>query len=443
MPSKNKARLIWLLSTSAISVALGADVVVKNQGYLPFAGEPINYRSNKLDDPIARLQKRIDGGTARLQYDARRGYLKAVLDELRIPVSSQVLVFSKTSFQFQQIAPATPRALYYNDDVYVGQVHNGKFLEFISFDPMQGAVFYVLDDHRSDHPVFERAAVDCIQCHVAPSTRNVPGVLMRSVFTRPTGYPAAGAPAFVNGQETPISQRWGGWYVTAERGAEGSMANALVSDPKNPEQIDRASQANAATLAGRFDQSDYLAGSSDIVALMVLAHQTQLHNLITQTNYQTRIALFDEAKNKAAEGASEPSSKRFEGPAEQLVRYLLFTNEVPLQSPIKGASGFTEEFAARGPRDSLSRSLRDFDLSHRMFKYPCSYLIYSEDFDAIPSPAKDYIYRRLFEVLSGKDQSPEFSSLTNEDRRSILEILLATKHGLPAEMAAVRAANQQ
>lgn len=441
MPFKNKARPSWVLATAlsltAIALALGAQVVVKNQGYLPFADEPINYRSQKLADPIAKLQKRLDSGGAILHYDSRHGYLKAVLDELRIPVSSQVLVFSKTSFQFQQIAPATPRALYYNDDVYVGRVHNGKFLEFVSFDPMQGAVFYVLDDHKTEHPVFERAAVDCVQCHVAPSTRNVPGVLMRSVFTRATGYPAAGTRSFVTGQESPISQRWGGWYVTAAPGIEGSMANAIVSDPKTPEQTDNASGAILTNLAGRYDYADYLTGSSDVVALMVLAHQTQMHNLITQTNYQTRMALFDESKNKplagSAGGAAEPSSKRFQGPAEQLVRYLLFTSEVPLENHIKGVSGFAEEFAARGPRDSFGRSLRDFDLRSRMFKYPCSYLIYSEDFDAIPAPAKDYIYRRLFEVLSGQDQSAEFSSLKADDRRAILEILLATKPGLPAE----------
>jgi hypothetical protein len=115
------------------------------------------------------------------------------------------------------------------------------------------------------------------------------------------------------------------------------------------------------------------------------------------------------------------------------VRYLLFTNEAPLDGPVAGTSAFAEEFMARGPRDSHGRSLRDFDLRTRIFKYPCSYLIYSEAFDSIPEPAKEYIYRRLFEVLSGREQGPEFASLSNEDRRAILEILVATKPGLPDE----------
>ena len=160
---------------------------------------------------------------------------------------------------------------------------------------------------------------------------------------------------------------------------------------------------------------------------VVLAHQTQMHNLITQTNYQTRIALYKEPGQ-----LSEAGRVAFERPAEQLVRYLLFANEAHLEEPVS-PSRFAEEFAARGPRDARGRSLRDFDLRTRIFKYPCSYLIYSEDFDAIPEPAKSYVYRRLFEVLTGREQGPEFASLSAGDRRAILEILIATKPGLPDE----------
>jgi hypothetical protein len=286
----------------------------------------------------------------------------------------------------------------------------------------------VMDEHRDKHPRFERSEVDCIQCHVAPSTKGIPGVMLRSVFTKPDGTADAAARSFVTGQESPLSQRWGGWYVTAKNGSQGGMANVLISDPQHPEQLDRAAGANLASLAGRFDTTAYLAGSSDIVALMVLAHQTQMHNWITLTNYQTRLALYKQAGTNPDE-----IPKRFEGPAEQLVRYLLFTNETPLAAPIAGTSDFARQFTARGPRDSEGRSLRDFDLQKRIFKYPCSYLIYSEAFDAIPAPAKDYVYRRLFDILSGREQGPEFASLSSQDRRAILEILVATKPGLPQE----------
>lgn len=415
-------------------------VVEKNQGFLPFADAPINYRSSDLNDPVAKLEKRLERGELKLRYDPKHGYLKSILEALHIAVSSQTLVFSKTSFQFPDITPAAPRALYYNDDVYVGQVHDGRFLEFVSFDPMQGAIFYVMDEHRDKHPRFERSEVDCIQCHVAPSTKGIPGVMLRSVFTKPDGTADGAARTFVTGQESPLSQRWGGWYVTAKSGSQGAMANAIISDLQHPEQLDRAAGANLTSLAGRFDTAAYLTGSSDIVALMVLAHQTQMHNWITLTNYQTRIALYNDHSGGAI---SEDVRKKFEAAAEQLVRYLLFTNEVPLQNPIAGTSDFARQFTARGPRDSQGRSLRDFDLQRRIFKYPCSYLIYSQAFDAIPAPAKDYIYHRLFDILSGREQGPEFASLSSQDRRAILEILVATKPGLPEEWKhLIRDANQ-
>jgi hypothetical protein len=165
-----------------------------------------------------------------------------------------------------------------------------------------------------------------------------------------------------------------------------------------------------------------------VIAHLVLAHQTQMHNLITLTNYQTRIALYKE--NGVITDAVR---QQIEKPAEQLVRYLLFTNEAPIDQSIDRHSAFAADFVARGPRDPSGRSIRDFDLNKRIFKYPCSYLIYSEAFDSIPEPAKSYIYRRLFEVLSGQDQTPDFVSLSTKDRRAILEILVATKPAVPEE----------
>jgi hypothetical protein len=413
--------LVWLI------LPVHGQIAVRKQGYVPFSDAPINYLSDALNDPVAKLQQRIGRGEAKLEYEPAHGYLKPVLDALDIPVTSQTLVFSKTSFQFRKISPQTPRALYFNDDVYVGQVNEGKALEIVSFDPMQGAIFYLLDERKSAQPVFQRAELDCTQCHVAASTRGVPGVLLRSIYPNPSGTQATHSASFITGQESPLQERWGGWYVTGKVGRQTHMGNAVVQDKEHPEQLDRPSGA------GRFDTSAYLTGHSDVVAHLVLAHQTQMHNLITLTNYQTRLALH-------AGPLSDEARKQYEGPAEELLRYLLFTNEVPLDDRVKGDSGFTEEFRSRGPRDARGRSLRDFDLRKRIFKYPCSYLIYSGAFDTLPAPAKEYIYHRLLEILTGRDQSPEFAKLTGKDRRAILEILLATKPGLPEEW---RKYNQQ
>jgi hypothetical protein len=439
LPSNLTAGL-YMAAVGCFVFPLLGQVVVKNQGFLPFGDAPINYRSSlNLTDPIAKLQQQLDRGEQTLKYEPGHGYLNSVLHALRIPVSSQTLVFSKTSFQYPYITPASPRALYFNDDVYVGQVHHSKSLEFVSFDPTQGAIFYILDESKVEHPRFERSQLDCVQCHVSTSTtRGIPGVMVRSVYTSPSGHQAAGTPAYVTGHESPLEQRWGGWYVTGTYGKQTHLGNAIVANAKSAGQLDRAAGANITSLADRIDTSRYLTGHSDVVAHLVLAHQTQMHNLITETNYRFRLGAFaDEARNKKeglpAGTISSAARQQFERPAEALVKYLLFVNEAPLADTVKGTSGFTEQFAALGPRDSLGRSVRDFDLHKRIFKYPCSYLIYSEAFDAIPGPAKEYIYRRLFEVLSGRERSPEFESLSDEDRRAIFEILVATKPGLPEE----------
>jgi len=405
--------LIWLI------LPVYGQIAVRKQGYVPFSDAPINYLSDALTDPVAKLQQRVSRGEVNLAYEPAHGYLKSVLDALDIPVSSQTLVFSKTSFQFRKISPETPRALYFNDDVYVGQVHEGKALEIVSFDPMQGAIFYLLDERKSEQPVFQRAELDCTQCHVAASTRGVPGVLLRSIYPNPTGTQATHSTSFITGQDSPLQERWGGWFVTGTVGRQTHMGNAVVQDKEHPEQLGRSGSLN-------FDASAYLTRHSDVVAHLVLAHQTQMHNLITLTNYQTRLAL-------DAGPLTDETRKQYEGPAEELLRYLLFANEAPLSDRVKGDAGFTEEFRSRGPRDARGRSLRDFDLRKRIFKYPCSYLIYSAAFDTLPAPAKEYVYHRLLEILTGRDQSPEFAKLTGKDRRAILEILLATKPGLPEE----------
>lgn len=412
-----------------------AQIAVRNQGYLPYDDAPIHYRSGETSDPVAQLQRKLDAGHAELHFDgSEHGYLRSILQRLNIPPSSQTLVFSKTSFQYPKISPQHPRALYFNDDVYVGVVHEGKEVEVISFDKRQGAVYYILHDRRADEPRFERAELDCTQCHIAPGTRGVPGVLLRSVIATDSGTPLTGARSYIIDQDTPLSQRWGGWYVTGSVAGK-SMANAIAkpgADPKAP--------LLEALPSDRFDASAYLVPTSDEVALLVLAHQTQAHNLITLTSYRTRIALYRFGGEPAL--VSPPRLERLPQevraqitrPAEQLLRYLLFADEqsLPRLDPNQIAdSPFARDFAALGPRDDKGRSLRDFDLRTRVFRYPLSYLIYSDGFDALPEPAKGYVYARLLQVLGGGDRSGDFDALSAQDRRAITEILIATKRGLP------------
>lgn len=433
-----------LLASFTIAVAIGivghtmllageTRVVVKTQGFLPFADAPIYYRTSKtLNDQITRLNSQLERGEVELKWEPKNGYLRSVLDALGVPISSQLLVFSKTSLQMLHISPASPRALYFNDNVYVGQVRNSKSLELIAFDATQGAVFYVLGEEKVEKPSFERAQLDCVQCHIAQATRGVPGVVVRSVVTTAKGLPKGGAPIYTMGHETPLADRWGGWYVTGSPSPQAHLGN--IDTAGAPQTFGK----NLPNLKGTIEISQFLGEHSDIVAHLVLAHQTQMHNLVTETNYRYRLGVHADTVKAKKEGReftepSEETRRQYEKAAEATLRYLLFTNEAHIASPIQGSSPFAAEFAALGPRDRKGRSLRDFDLQKRIFKYPCSYLIYSDAFDAIPGPAREYLLKRLLEVLSGRDQSVDFAGLTAEVRQAILEILVDTKAGLPPE----------
>ena len=438
-----------LVTGSYLAAPALAQIAVRNQGYIPYSEPPINYRSQDLTDPVALLQKQIDTGKRSLTYEPKQGYLKSVLDLLKVPVESQTLVFSKTSFQYPKISPQHPRALYYNDDVYVGKVHDGNAIEIVSFDPKQGAVFYLVDERKVDRPVFQRAELDCTQCHIAAGTRGVPGVLLRSVFSTTIGTLTPRAPSFITDQESPLKQRWGGWYVDGSL-ADATMANAVAANaspatmPISVSTPTPRPVPELMPLAGKtYDPSAYLAPGSDQVALLVLTHQAQMHNLITLTNYQTRLALYALRKadpnadlNAPLDALPENARRQIQKPADQLLHHLLFVNETVLGLDSKqavAASPFARAFAAQGVRDSKGRSLRDFDLHDRIFQYPCSYLIYNAAFDALPQPARGYIYHRLLLILNGQDQSPEFAGLPAQSRQAILSILLETKPDLPAE----------
>jgi hypothetical protein len=117
---------------------------------------------------------------------------------------------------------------------------------------------------------------------------------------------------------------------------------------------------------------------------------------------------------------------------------MLFVDETPLAGKIEGTSGFTQKFSAEGPADARGRSLRQLDLERRLMRYPCSYMIYSQAFEALPAMAKDAVYRRMWEVLSGGDKQKPYDRLSLADRRAIVEILRDTKKDLPAYFQLVR-----
>jgi hypothetical protein len=162
----------------------------------------------------------------------------------------------------------------------------------------------------------------------------------------------------------------------------------------------------------------------------VLNHQTRMTNLLIRLGWQSRIA-------SRAPSKGGPLSPDVRDTAHELVDYMLFIDEAPLPSSVRGSSSFSKDFPAKGPRDSKGRSLRDLDLTRRLLRYPCSYMIYTEAFDGLPAPAKALVYERMWQVLSGAAKDADYSKLASADRRAIVEILRETKKDLPAYWRAI------
>lgn len=419
--------LIGLASGTAVALAgLAGSFMV------PLEHEAIQYTARPIDDAVTRLQKQLSSGKVKLAYDEEHGYLKSVLRALDIPVESQVLVFSKTSFQAPRISPRMPRALYYNDHVSVGFVRGGDVLEIAAQDPKQGTVFYTLEQERTSRPQFDRNDT-CLQCHQSRATLGVPGLFVSSVYPSSSGAPLFQAGTAFVYQESPISKRWGGWYVSGTHGDMTHRGNAIVPDKLRPDELETEGTQNVTDLSAKFNTGAYLTPHSDIVSLMVLEHQSYMANLITRVGFETRMALAEAAAvNGEASALPDSIQNRINAAAEELVEYMLFRKEAKITAPIRGTSGFAEAFMKAGPRDKRGRSLRDLDMTSRMFRYPCSYLIYSEAFDNMPPVVKDRVLRRLWEVLTGRESGAAFAHLSGDDRKAILEIITDTKQRLPA-----------
>jgi hypothetical protein len=382
---------------------------------MPFDEDTIAYSKATADGPVARLQKRIDSGEAKFQFDERFGYLKSLLKELNVPEPSQMLVFSKTSLQRERISPHNPRSLFFADDAYVGFIPGAPIMEISGVDPKLGAVFYTLEQRKVERPKFVRND-QCLECHASAKSMGVPGHLVRSFATDELGVVDLSTGTSQVNHRTPLAERWGGWYVTGTHGQETHRGNligaaAFERHLKEPNYLGSISD-----LSPFFEVSHYLKNQSDIVALMVLEHQTHMQNFITRLNYETTLALQQYGHIKYQKST-----------ANAFLRYLLFTEEVQLNSPVSGSPEFVKTFAARGPRDKQGRSLRDFDLQTRLFKYPCSYLIYSEAFDALPKAMKEFLYARLHEILAESDSNADFQGITDKEKRAIIEILADTK----------------
>lgn len=370
------------------------------------------YKGTPASGPVEAVRQGLEQGAVSLEFDARLGYLPGLLRLLKVPAASQLLVASKTSPNKSYISPRNPRALFFSDAAAVAFVPGAELIEIAAADAKLGVAFYTMDQKAGARARLVRDD-RCLECHASSKTLGGPGWLVRSFQTHADGEVDVLSGLMVS-HRTPIAQRWGGYYVTGETGGQAHRGNQFSSGPRP------GGTGSLTNLAGLVEVQKFPEATSDVVALLVLEHQVQMMNLLTRLRLETEALGEREGFERAA------------GISEEVLKYLLFLDEAPLAAPVRGNSGFAKEFEAAGPVDGKGRSLRELDLRTRLFRHPCSYMIYSASFEALPQRAKRHVYRRLWEVLSGEDVSAPFHALAPERRAVVREILVQTVKDLPA-----------
>lgn len=373
-------------------------------------------RQAQAPDPIAALAADLAAGKQTLRfYGPDKGYAPSLLQRLGVAEDSQVLVFSKTSFQAEFVDPASPRAIYFNDSLAIATIPGAPLIEMWAIGRDGRLRFYTLKNVQAGRPRVQTEDLSCEGCHESLNPA-LPGPLIESVTTLPSGVILNVDSNRLTDGRTPIADRWGGWYVTGRHGAMHHRGN--VSAPSVTEAFTTSDRGqNITDLAGRIDAARYVRTTSDIVALMTLEHQAGF------------ISLTDNLKALAASGA-DPATVATA--VDQLADYMLGVDAAVLTDPVKGVSGFSERFTAQGPKDAKGRGLRDFDLRTRLFRYPVSFMIYSPAFDTLPAEAKTQVYQRLADVLTGRETAAKYARLSSADRTAALDIVAATKPNLPA-----------
>ena len=381
----------------------------------------IQYSAGPLDNVINTLNQRLEDGAVRLTFDGRAGYLQSALDAIGLQADSQMLVFSKGSLQGRRISQTNPRAIYFNDVAALGFVRGGDALELAVQDARQGVVFYTLAQKPAEAPRFKREMI-CLGCHMTGDTHGVPGLLLFS--STPETSESFGSIVFQR-QAMPPARRFGGWLVTGGSPSFRHLGNGLDVLRDRP-------STGLATTEGLYDPDGYLSHQSDVAALMVFTHQVGMVDLMIRAGWEARMTGAAAGTTVSSKVASV-SLPVLKAVADDVVDGLLFIDEARLDGPVQGGAGFAERFQRLGPRDTKGRSLRDLNLETRLLRYPCSYLIYSPMFDALPPVMKGLIYERMWQVLSGAERDERYrAALSLADRQAIVNILRDTRPGLPA-----------
>ena len=395
---------------------------------------PIFYSKTKPQDAAQKLEALIRSGKASIDRTDAWSVMRDVMKHLEIPQESQVLVFSKTSKQTDLISPQTPRAVYFGDNAYIGYCLGGV-IEIDTVDPVLGPIFYTVDPYaEEDKPVHFERDQSCLSCHGGTFTPEVPGVMVRSVFPSATGHPIMSQGSTVVDTMTPFENRWGGWYVTGKHGQSFHRGNVVaVENPDDTCDMPVEDGANVTDLAKFVDVTPFPRAQSDIVALMVLEHQTFVQNALTKANHTALRAMHmqrslqKELGETVSDVPTGTALRMIEHSVEDVLDALLFKDEAPLpEGGIEGDESFQTAFSSNAPRSGDGRSLKDFQLLNRLFKYRCSYMVHSVTFQHLTPPLKTRVLKALRQILEGGDTTGRYDYLSETERGHALKILAET-----------------
>lgn len=382
--------------------------------------EPHRYHQRELKDPFTRIKSDLEAGKLGLDHGSEKAFLASLLARLGVPVSSQMLVFSTTSLQLRLIRQDNPRALYFSDDLHIGYIPGGK-IEVLSMDPELGAIFYMFDIPRVGESVRVERSERCNNCHADDDTGGVPGIVIKSVMPGATGGSLDTFRPERTGHDVPFSERFGGWYVTGKSAIANHLGNTFgryVGGELTRVALDPAT---------RFDASRYLLPTSDILPQLIHEHQAGFVNRVLRAGYTAR-TLLHESKGRL----TPAQSAELDEEARLITRYLLFADEAKLPTGgVEGDAAYKADFLRARHAGPLGASLKDFDLKTRLFRYRCSYLIYSPVFTALPAEMKTRIFRHMSAALNWTRPSADYAYLPAPEKQAIVAILRATLKGLP------------
>ncbi len=382
---------------------------------------PIEYGKAAPTDAVTKLVQGIESGDVVIPHDGAAFSLEGLLDALGVPTSSQVTVFSRTSMQAKAITPQRPRALYFSDDVYVGYVPDGNLLEITTVDEREGLVFYSLDRRAptaESQPQFRRETHRCLQCHATTRSAGMPAHVLRSVHADRRGEPEFGLGSVFMDPSTPYEKRWGGWFVTGNVGAMAHIGNQFSAGSRSAIEPSEKPHGNLDDLC---QSEHYPTNTSDVVALLVLEHQTHAQNAIVQASFEARKALdyqrvLNEMLGEPLDTPVHSTDSRLDRAAEKVIAALMHSEEVPLPGPIGQDSPFVAAFMGSARRDSRGRSLRDMDLESRLFRYPLSYTVDSPAFRGLPEPLAKRVWAGLHLALQAEPHFKETLEILKETR---------------------------